>query len=145
MFIESEIVELLIRFTGQSHHVFADRLRSSGITAPQIMILKEIYEKPKTIGQIVESMQLSYSTVSGIVSRLERDGWLERIRDERDRRIVWIRKTEQVDHGARKSMLYRETFYASLLKGLTERELGILRESMQILNRQMGNRTGEKS
>ncbi|CFJ41674.1 transcriptional regulator SlyA [Mycobacterium tuberculosis] len=52
--------------------------------------------EPKTIGQLSKAVDLSYSTVSGIIDRLEREELVERTRDENDRRVVWIQKTEKL-------------------------------------------------
>jgi DNA-binding MarR family transcriptional regulator len=47
---------------------------------------------PLTIGEAARHLKRSQSVISEIVSRLERQGLLERMRDERDRRrvLVWV-------------------------------------------------------
>ena len=47
---------------------------------------------PLTVGECARHFDRAQSVVSDIVTHLERDGWIGRIRDERDRRrtLVWL-------------------------------------------------------
>ena len=142
MATEAQIAELLVQLLRRSSDLFTRNARNAGLTVPQVLLLRQIFHEPKTIGQIVEAMQLSYSTVSGIIDRLERDGWLARVRDDGDRRIVWICKTDKLDEGARQFVQYRENYYMNLLKDLPDDELNTIRASAEILLRQMKKRDG---
>ncbi|MEW9700820.1 MarR family winged helix-turn-helix transcriptional regulator [Paenibacillus sp. SI8] len=69
-------------------------LQREELTGPQLFILRELFLKePRNLSDLAQAVQLSNSTVSGIVDRLERDGLVERTRDEQDRRVVWIGTT----------------------------------------------------
>ncbi|UJF36231.1 MarR family winged helix-turn-helix transcriptional regulator [Paenibacillus hexagrammi] len=69
-------------------------LQQVELTGPQLFILRELFmQEPRKLSELSKAVQLSNSTVSGIVDRLERDGLIERKRDEEDRRIVWISTT----------------------------------------------------
>lgn len=70
-------------------------LQKEELTGPQLFILRELFqEEPRKLGDLAKSVQLSNSTVSGIVDRLERNGMVQRKRDEQDRRVVWIGTTD---------------------------------------------------
>jgi MarR family transcriptional regulator, organic hydroperoxide resistance regulator len=71
-------------------------LDSSDITWQQVLILEQIAISPKTMGEISKAIDLSYSTTSGLISRLEQMNLVRRFRDKSDRRIVWAALTERV-------------------------------------------------
>lgn len=117
-------------------------LKELGLTTPQIITIGQVYDEPKTIGQISENTRLSYSTVSGIIDRLERDGWLERVRDDKDRRIVWIKKTNKHEELKEKLHFFQESFYEKLLADLSSEELDNIVRSLEILNACLENKEG---
>jgi DNA-binding MarR family transcriptional regulator len=71
------------------------------LTAPQLQALQVIVEHLRQAGtglslsDLSEKMGLAHSTVSGIVSRLERDGVLRRTPRPGDRRYTQIELTDQ--------------------------------------------------
>jgi DNA-binding MarR family transcriptional regulator len=109
-------------------------LKELKLTKPQGMIIGQIYKEPRTIGQITEAVQLSYSTVSGIIDRLERDGWLQRVRDKLDRRVIWIQKTEKMDEIHNTLEFYQERFFDTVLADLDSDELDKIIASLDLLN-----------
>lgn len=145
MGLEGEIVKLMKDLIRSHNEILSKKLRDNGITPPQWMTLHQIYKEPKTIGQIVDAVQLSYSTVSGIIDRLERDGWIQRERDERDRRMIWIRKTEKLKERMAGSLMFQETIYTELLSGLSEHEMNMIMESIRLLSKQIEMKVGEKA
>lgn len=63
----------------------------TGLTAPQIMVMATLSKHGSMkISQLSEEMNLSNSTVSGIVDRLEKQNYVERIRNKDDRRVVLV-------------------------------------------------------
>jgi len=65
-----------------------------GITSPQLVALLAIAQLgPSTLKSIGKAIQLSPSTVVGIVDRLEEKGLVRRERDTRDRRNVFVTVT----------------------------------------------------
>lgn len=110
-------------------------LQREELTGPQLFILRELFMKePRKLGDLAHSVQLSNSTVSGIVDRLERDGLVERKRDEQDRRIVWIGTTDFCQQ-MKKTKLETITkeFYAGLEKAFTPEQIATCKEVIGIL------------
>jgi DNA-binding MarR family transcriptional regulator len=67
-----------------------------GLTGPQLAILKELDRLTDiTIGQIARNVSLSAATVTDIVSRLEKNGLVERLRGESDKRRVYVKATDR--------------------------------------------------
>lgn len=66
------------------------------ITGPQLITLLTIQnEAPMTASTIANRIHLSPSTVIGILDRLETKGIVQRDRDLKDRRMIWISLTEE--------------------------------------------------
>ena len=64
-------------------------LQGHGLTTPQLMTLRAIGRlQPASAGAIAREIHLGHSTITGILDRLERRGWIARTRDEQDRRSV---------------------------------------------------------
>ncbi len=65
-----------------------------GLTAPQTHALLWLgHDGPLTMGELARRISVTEKTVTGIVDRLERDGFLHRERDAADRRVVRARAT----------------------------------------------------
>lgn len=68
--------------------------KTSGLTAPQILLLQTIKSKPNvTIGTIAAEISLSQATVTTILDRLEKRGLVCRQRSNSDRRKVNVHLT----------------------------------------------------
>lgn len=67
-----------------------------GLTVPQIISLYEIYEKGSmTLSLLSKNVHLSMSTLVGVIDRLEEKGFVQRMRDIKDRRIIFINITNK--------------------------------------------------
>jgi len=90
----SEITQSLRRIfkTLQDYsHEVHDRF---GITGPQLWALKTISRHESlAVGELSKRMYLHPSTISGVIDRLERKGYVLRDRDQEDRRVVKVHLT----------------------------------------------------
>jgi DNA-binding MarR family transcriptional regulator len=60
---------------------------SLGVTGPQRLVLRIVGRFPSiSAGQLAAILHVHPSTLSGVLKRLERQGWLSRRADPRDRR-----------------------------------------------------------
>ncbi|WP_018275507.1 MarR family transcriptional regulator [Teredinibacter turnerae] len=70
--------------------------KTTGLTAPQILLLQTIKEGgDQTIGEIASSMSLSQATVTTIIDRLEKRGLVYRQRSHSDKRKVYPLLTDE--------------------------------------------------
>jgi DNA-binding MarR family transcriptional regulator len=91
----TEIMQSLRRIFKAIQQYSEDVLKEFGVTGPQLWALRVIYtEGQLSMGKLSEKMYLHMSTVSGIVDRLEKKGYVERKRDVADRRVVKISLTK---------------------------------------------------
>ena len=66
-----------------------------GITGPQLVILRELSEnKEISVSELAKTVSLGQATVTGVLNRLEKSGFITRRRSEKDKRRVFIRATE---------------------------------------------------
>lgn len=72
-------------------HNIESGLLDSGLTHQQIMVIKLIAHKNEiTISELCEEMALTKGTVSGIVSRLETAGYVEKLKNDGDKRATYV-------------------------------------------------------
>lgn len=70
-------------------------IKTTGLTAPQILLLQAIKKKEQiTIGELATSVSLSQATVTVIVDRLENRGLLTREKSAQDKRKVLVKLTD---------------------------------------------------
>ncbi len=68
----------------------------SGLTAPQILLLQAVRKlEGAAIGQLANEVSLSQATVTTILDRLERRGYIERERSTVDKRKVHVHLTDR--------------------------------------------------
>lgn len=142
-----EISQLLNRSNQVFFTIIANELSRYGITIPQAVVLDTIKDQPKTIGEISKAIDLSYSTVSGIVDRLERERLVVRRRDEKDRRVVWVSITDKCEHPDREHPFLSEDFISNIFvddfKKLSSDQIHSLYESLNLINQLMEKKLKE--
>jgi len=95
LLIEDQILVALRRVTRAIDLRSRMLLQDHGLTTPQLLTLLAVARlQPVTATAVAREVHLGQPTVTGILSRLERRGWIQRARGERDRRSVSIRLTE---------------------------------------------------
>ncbi|HHF7348461.1 TPA: MarR family winged helix-turn-helix transcriptional regulator [Legionella feeleii] len=88
----SKMIMLALRKVMQQMDYHSRRLNKCyGLTVPQIICLYEIYETGiMTLSVLSKRVYLSTSTLVGVIDRLEEKGFVNRTRDSKDRRIIFI-------------------------------------------------------
>jgi MarR family transcriptional regulator, organic hydroperoxide resistance regulator len=86
-----EIARLFQEVMGLFKHNMGKIFEDIGITPPQGMTMGILCKQKKMkITELSSKLNLSNSTVSGIIDRLEKQGLVERERSEEDRRVVYV-------------------------------------------------------
>lgn len=134
----NDIAQLLKRNNQLYFIIIANELTKYGITIPQAVVLDTIKEQRKTIGEISKAIDLSYSTVSGIIDRLERQRLVVRHRDEKDRRVVWVSITDECESLGKVNPILSDELFSDLFiedfKELTTEQIDSLYSSLQLIN-----------
>ncbi|MBM7560233.1 MarR family winged helix-turn-helix transcriptional regulator [Marinitoga litoralis] len=129
MYLFKEIRELVKKSMVMS---FED----SEITSSQWMLLGALLKNGKmTMSELSNYIGLSNSTVSGIVDRLEKHDYIRRVRDDEDRRKVYVEITEKFNEVAKKSHKKIEKQLGERLNKVSDKELNTVIEGLKILKK----------
>lgn len=91
-----KVIKLLKQVMDEIRQNIEYQFREMQLTGPQgiiIGILANFGEMK--ISDLSEKIGLSNSTVSGIIDRLEKQNLVERIRSKNDRRVVYVRVSDE--------------------------------------------------
>ena len=103
-----------------------------GVTLTQCHTLDVLSKKENlTMNELSRQMGLAKSTMTRIVNNMVREGWVEQVRDQRDRRMVNVQLTrkgrkmaEMLDHSSR-------DYVQRILKHLPQEKIPQALESMR--------------
>lgn len=127
-----EIVKALNQQFKKQFHQFAG---GQELTVPQLFLLRHlVHFGPSSISDLAEHLSLANSTVSGIVDRLERDGFVRRTRDKVDRRLVYVHLTEHAESFRLQVSEFQNRFLMQLLDGVDENDLQDMLRSFRKLH-----------
>jgi DNA-binding MarR family transcriptional regulator len=70
-------------------------------------------------------MNVADSSAGSLLDRLERDGFIVRERNDNDRRVIYVKLTEEGDNLISDLLPIGEKFNDDLLKGISEEELAV--------------------
>ena len=105
-----------------------------GITGPQLWALKTIYQRGSlSLGELSKGMYLHPSTISGVVDRLEKKGFVLRDRTEKDRRVVKVCLTPKGKMLVRRAPNPVQGKMIYGLRKLKKEKLNLIYESVQEL------------
>ena len=83
-----------------------------------LIALDEASEAGLPVGQLAERVGIAIPAASGVADRLEKGGYVERVRDLRDRRVVLLRPTDKGREATRRLRTALEDTVATALEGL---------------------------
>lgn len=90
------VAMLLKELYSKTMYSVEDSFKENGLTHQQIIVIKLIaHNKELTISDLCEQMSLAKGTVSGIVTRLEQNDFIEKFKKEDDKRNTYLRFTEK--------------------------------------------------
>lgn len=93
------------------------------LTLEQFEVFVYICEHKKArMSDIAKEANVKLPTMTDIIEKLVKKGFVERHRDEQDRRTVWITIAKDIENIAKKAMKKHEAYLEKLLSVLTEEE-----------------------
>lgn len=111
-----------------------DRIKPLGFTMTQCYCLLEIMKKDRlTMQELSEKMNLNTSTMTRIVDKLVRDGYVERKRSETDRRIVTVGLTDKGALSARELNDTINSQYERIVKNLPKGRIDEVLSAVSLL------------
>lgn len=121
-------VEHIIRLKGR------EILNDFNITIPQFTALQILINNGElTIGELSKKMALACSTITDLVDRMEKNEFVERKKDKKDRRVVRIKVLPKGNEIVQKVLEKRIRFLDSKMEALTEEQKDSLSEGLKSL------------
>jgi DNA-binding MarR family transcriptional regulator len=112
-----------------------------GISIPQLLCLSYLSNCPSyqsTHRELTRYLHLNSSTVTGIINRLERKGYLARLPKKDDRRVTYIALTSAGFGMLEKTPDLLHEKLSATLKKLPGEKVGTIQESLQIIISALG-------
>lgn len=126
----------------QFSEAFGRWLEGSEITRIQWIALYYIYEEEglsqRELGNL---MCIKDSSVGRLVSRLERDGFIKRIKSEKDKRLINLELTEEGKSRFQEVLPLGEAFNDTLTSGVSDEDLAVFNS---VLQKMLSNITNEE-
>lgn len=105
------------------------------ITPPQFVALQWLHESgDMTIGELSTRMYLAFSTTTDLVDRMEKNELVQRIRDEKDRRVVRIHLLPEGERIIAEVILKRQNYLHDIMGEFDETEFEQLSKNLQKLH-----------
>lgn len=109
-------------------------LNNYPITSPQFVALQWLLEEGDlTIGELSNKISLAFSTTTDLVDRMEKNELVERIRDNKDRRVVRIHLLDKGKVIIHEVIEKRQEYLREVLDGFTPEEEKVLNEMLDSL------------
>ncbi len=106
--------------------------KTTGLTAPQILLLQTIRDKGEvTIGELAHEMSLSQATVTSILDRLEKRALIYRERSKEDKRKVHAYLTDQATEILKEAPIPLQEHFTRQFVDLQEWEQTMIISSLQ--------------
>ena len=111
-----------------------EALKNYSITAAQFDLLQRVYfNGPQTMTKLSQSLGIAKSTTSGLVMRLVRDGFLNRRRDETDRRVFKVEITPLGEQVIKAVIEMRVKYIEEVIKQIPEDKTKLIHEALDSL------------
>lgn len=112
--------------------------KTTGLTAPQILILQTVHDKgEQTIGSLANDVSLSQATVTNILDRLEAKGLIKRERSTEDKRKVYAQLTDEAYRVLEEAPLPLQEQFAQQFVALQEWEQSMIIAALQRIAQMM--------
>lgn len=133
-----EMVMLIKEIYSSMNCQIGNSMKASGLTPQQILVIKLIaHNKEMTISKLCEELSLAKGTVSGIVSRLEESGYLQKEKRESDKRNTYITFSEKGKAFAKEFRGSMNHSFEQAFERLTEEEIEEITHALKLLKHKM--------
>ncbi|WP_419881860.1 MarR family winged helix-turn-helix transcriptional regulator [Peribacillus sp. B-H-3] len=113
-------------------------LNNYKITPPQFVALQWLSEDgDMTIGELSNKMFLAFSTTTDLVDRMEKNELVQRVKDEKDRRVVRIHLLDEGKRIIDEVIEKRQDYLRDLLIDFSDSEVASLKQNLTKLHIKM--------
>ena len=131
------MVFLLAKAYQKAHANFKLQLKPFGLTNLQHLVLEALwYRQGQTAALLGKFLLLDKATLSGVLERMVRDGWIKKEPNPEDRRLLSIFTTPKADRIKQDLIRERQASNEFILKGFSiEEKLLFRRLLMDVVSR----------
>lgn len=113
-------------------------LAAHGITIRQWEVLVWLsFAGEMSQADLAHRMHIEAPTLVGVLDRMERDGWIVRMPDKRDRRKKLVQATEQVEPVWAKMVACALRVREKAVEGITDEQLSTVREVLEMMRQNL--------
>lgn len=128
--MEKSIQQLLLTLLSKSEE-FEEIAKQKSVlqklTTRQLQCIELVYElKNPTLSEIANRFDIKRSSATVLIDRLDRDGYLLKVKSDSDRRSAHVHFTEKGEMAAKMHTEVHSLFAKKLTSGLTDSEIYIL-------------------
>lgn len=118
-------ISMLIReLDSNIYNSVLKELKDFELTPQQMTVMRYLgHKKEMTVSEICEVMSLTKGTVSGILNRMDKQGYIIKKKDEEDKRNTYISFTEEGKKTAREVMKHFNGAYEKVFINIEEKQL----------------------
>ncbi|MBP1927160.1 MarR family transcriptional regulator for hemolysin [Sedimentibacter acidaminivorans] len=134
MLKDKDIGYILHKVSMLAKNNFSNKLNAIGITTGQFAVLKDLYYYQKKATDsglspacIAARLECDRPTISGVIDRLESQGWVERFDNPDDRRSVLIKVTDKAVGKLEELEKMHSENRNTIVKGFSEEEVNDFR------------------
>ncbi|MFC6275567.1 MarR family winged helix-turn-helix transcriptional regulator [Levilactobacillus tangyuanensis] len=118
------------------NHFYQSALAPFGLTYPQYIALLVLWEDaPLTVHQLGDRLELDSGTLTPLLKRLEKQGWVERVRSRTDERQVLIHLTDMAT--AKRDEVYARIGQCQSLLGMSDDEINSMMTKLVTVKQQL--------
>ncbi len=131
-----KVVQLMKKVMGSIKHRMGNHFKEMNLTGPQGMLMGTlVHHGEMKVSELSEKLDLSNSTVSGMIDRLENQGLIERTRSKEDRRVVYVKVTDEFKKCSKEHFEQVNRLIEQMMSKATPEELDIILEGMNTLEK----------
>ena len=113
-------------------------VKISGLTTPQILLLQSIRDQGEvSVGELANNISLSQATVTSILDRLEKRGFIYRERSEKDRRKVHTYLTDAGEKNLKNAPKLLQESFIRQFRDLHDWEQTMIISSLERISQMM--------
>ena len=118
------------------NHFYQSALAPFGLTYPQYIALLALWEDaPLTVHQLGDRLELDSGTLTPLLKRLEKQGWVTRVRSRTDERQVLIHLTSMAT--AKRDEVYQRIGQCQSMLGMSDHEIQTLMTDLITVKNQL--------
>lgn len=124
---EACIVFMLGKAYQTAHRLFKKRLDAHGLTPVQFLVIQVLWkDEPATLKQISQKVSVDYATLSNVLDRMVKAGWVIKEKDPSDKRYWQVSLTEKTRNMTETFIMEQEKTNQTMTHNLTETEKALL-------------------